>query len=159
VVPEADPELTTVGVALALVVVDDTSTVSVLPLLLVLLVLLSTSALVDALSPSLIQYVSFLYSMSGHLTSGFRRLSSSTVIFHCFAKDSHVSPGFEAVPKPLQSEAKEGARRERVARRRVERMVVVGWRVGGGVVVVMRWRGEVERMKDAGGRADIRSHA
>jgi hypothetical protein len=119
VVPEADPELTTVGVALALV---------------------------DALSPSLIQYVSFLYSMSGHLTSGFRRLSSSTVIFHCFAKDSHVSPGFEAVPKPLQSEAKEGARRERVARRRVERMVVVGWRVGGGVVVVvMRWRGEVER--------------
>jgi hypothetical protein len=144
VVPDADPEMTPVGVALALVVVD-TSTDSAL-----LLLLLSLPLLVFSLSRT--QYVSFLYSSSGHVTSGFRRLSSSTVIFHCLAKDSHVSPGFEATPKPpLQSEARDGARRDRLARRRVERMVV-GWRVGGGDGggVVMRWEGEVERMR--GGR-------
>jgi hypothetical protein len=118
--------LTTVGVAL-----DSTALAVVDPLLTLLLLLLSTSALVDALSPSLIQYVSLIYGRSGHVMPGFRRLSSSTVVFHCLAKDSQVSPGFEATPKPLQSEARAGARRDRAARRRDVECMVVGWRVGG----------------------------
>jgi hypothetical protein len=132
---EADPELTPVGVALAPDV--DTSTVSVLPLLLVLVLVLSLLSLVVVFSLSRTQYVSLMYGRSGHVTPGFRRLSSSTVIFHCFAKDSHVSPGFEATPKPpWQSEARDGAWRDRLARRRVERMVV-GWGGRGWVVVVV----------------------